>query len=232
MTTLTTYAADLLHFVYPEICMVCDGELTTSERHLCSCCDSQLRETSHHLITEPTEFDKIFWGRTTVTSTFALFKFEKQAAIQRLLFQLKYKNAASVGRAFGARIGKRLQQSEKYAGIEALIPVPLHPKKAFVRGYNQSLMLAKGIAQTTLIDVDNALVQRNTHTASQTRKNRFQRWDNVSSVFRVDPKIKRFSHIAIVDDVVTTGSTVEAMIRAIRAVHPTVKISVITLAIA
>lgn len=232
LNTLTAIAEDLLHLIYPEACLVCEEELTTSEKHLCSLCDSQLQETSHHLLREPSEFDKLFWGRTEVFSTFALYQFEKRAAIQRLLFQLKYKNAASVGHTFGARIGKRIVDSEKYAGIEALIPVPLHPKKAFIRGYNQSLMLAQGIAQTTTFSIETALVKRNIHTDSQTRKDRFQRWDNVSSVFRIHPNIRKFSHVAIVDDVVTTGSTVEAMIRAIRTEHPDVKISVLTLAIA
>lgn len=229
---LAKQANDLIHLIYPEACLACEQELTSSEKHLCSHCDANLVETSFHLFDEPSSFDKLFWGRAEVTSTYALYEFQKRSPIQNLLFQLKYKNTATIGDTFGKRIGKRIMTSAKYQGIDALIPVPLHPKKAFIRGYNQSLTLSSGISKSTGIPVNNRVVLRNTHTDSQTRKDRFQRWDNVSSVFKVHPKIKQYKHVAIIDDVVTTGSTVEAMIKAIRSIHPTIKVSVITMAIA
>ena len=226
------YFADLVHLIYPEQCVVCNCELTSSERHICSICDSSLIETSYHLYTEASDFDKIFWGRVQVDSTFAMYQFQKKSAIQKLLFQLKYRHGASVGQVFGKRIGRRILNNDKYAGIDVLLPVPLHPKKQFIRGYNQSAALANGISESTGIQISESLLKRNTNNSSQTRKGRFQRWENVDSVFSVHPKIRQYRHVAIIDDVVTTGSTVEALIQSIRKVHPEVKITVVTLAIA
>jgi ComF family protein len=223
---------DFLHLLYPEICVSCGEELTENEGYICSICDASLTETSFHLFTEPSPFDKLFWGRTDVASTFALYQFQKKSPIQSLLFQFKYKHTEKIGRVFGQRIGERIKASEKYAGIECLIPVPLHPKKAFVRGYNQSLALAQGISETTGKPVNSNLIQRSRHTSTQTKKDRFDRWENVASAFVVHPRIKDHAHIALVDDVVTTGSTLEAMALAIREVHPDIQISVLTLAIA
>jgi len=229
--TLTKYWEDFLHLVYPEQCLVCETELTTSEQHICSLCDIQLTETSYHLFEEDSEFDKLFWGRIQVASTFALYYFQKKSVIQSLLSQLKYKHAASIGTVFGKRIGKRVSESEKYKGIEVLIPVPLHPMKEFQRGYNQSLALAIGIAETTNLPIDKEAFKRNSNNKSQTRKGRFQRWDNVDSIFTVTDSILQYNHIAIVDDVITTGSTVEALVHSIRAKKPDIQISVLTLAI-
>lgn len=224
--------SDFLHLVYPESCVSCSEELTENELHICSICDASLTETSYHLFTEPSPFDKLFWGRTEIASTFALYQFQKKSPIQSLLFQFKYKHTEKIGSVFGKKIGRRIAASEKYAGIECLIPVPLHSKKAFIRGYNQSLALAKGISEATGKAVSSNLVRRSRHTTTQTKKDRFDRWDNVASAFIVHPNIKNYSHIALVDDVVTTGSTLEAIAQAIRNVHPTIKISIFTLAIA
>lgn len=229
---LKVYFRDVLHLVYPEICLVCETELTVQESHVCSFCDSSFSETSYHLFQEPSPFDQLFWGRAPLESTFALYFFQKKSPVQSLLFALKYKHASNIGTVFGKRIGQRMLSVEKYNGIQQLIPVPLHPKKQFQRGYNQSEALAAGISDISKIPVATNLVQRTTHTSSQTRKNRFQRWDNVSSVFYVSKDLQALDHVAIVDDVVTTGSTVEAMIQAMRSVAPDLKISVITLAIA
>lgn len=229
--TLSNSWKDFLHLVYPEQCLVCETELTTSEQHICSLCDIQLTETSYHLFEEASEFDKLFWGRIQVSSTFALYYFQKKSVIQSLLFQLKYKHAASIGVVFGKRMGKRIAESEKYQGVEVLMPVPLHPMKQFQRGYNQSLALAKGISETTNLPIDNETFKRNSNNKSQTRKSRFQRWDNVDSIFNVSDSIMKYYHIAIIDDVITTGSTVEALIYSIRAKKPDMRISVFTLAI-
>ena len=226
------YIEDFLHLVYPEQCVSCSSELTNSEAHICSICDGELIETSYHLFDEASPFDKLFWGRADLTSTYALFHFQKKSVIQDLLFQFKYHHTKTIGTVFGARIGSRIETVEKFQSIEVLLPVPLHPSKAFVRGYNQSLALAQGIADTTNIPVANHLLKRVHNSATQTKKDRFDRWENVSSIFQVSPNILPYQHIAIVDDVVTTGATLEALILAIRSVHPEIRISVLTLAIA
>jgi len=227
-----SYLNDVWHLIYPEKCVSCDNELTVNEHHICSICDTNLTETSYHLFHEATPFDKLFWGRVNVHHTFALFSFQKHSALQQLLFQFKYHHTHTIGTLFGKRIGKRLNVVQKYRDIEVLLPVPLHSKKEFVRGYNQSLALAKGISNTTSISINAGLLKRKRNTTTQTGKDRFERWSNVSSVFVVSTKVRAYKHIAIVDDVVTTGSTIESLVHAIREVHPDVKISVLTLAIA
>lgn len=228
----TSILHDLLHLVYPEKCVACENELTGNEAHICSLCDADLTETSFHLFQEATSFDKLFWGRVKLSSTFALFSFTKGSALQRLLFQFKYHHTSTIGNVFGARIGKRISSVDRYKNIDVLLPVPLHSKKQFVRGYNQSLALAKGISSTANIPLNDTILKRQHNNATQTKKDRFERWSNVSSVFSVSPSIRDYKHVAIVDDVVTTGSTVESLVQSIRKIHPEVKISILTLAIA
>lgn len=229
---VTSYISDLIHLVSPEQCFVCETELTNKEKHICSHCDTQLTETSFHLFKDASEFDKLFWGRINVHSTFALYYFQKKSVIQTLLFQFKYKHVESIGQIFGERIGKRLIESKKYNDVEVLLPVPLHPKKQFIRGYNQSFALAKGISESSDIPINESILKRNANNATQTRKDRFQRWENVDSIFNVSDALLSYNHVAIVDDVITTGSTVEALVHAIREKNPEINISVITLAIA
>lgn len=212
--------------------MACENELTGNESHICSICDADLTETSYHLFEEASPFDKLFWGRVKLTHTYALFSFTKGSVLQRLLFQFKYHHTDTIGTLFGERIGTRICSVSKYQSIEVLLPVPLHPKKEFVRGYNQSLSLAKGISTTSHLPIDVKSLKRRHNNATQTKKDRFDRWENVASVFTVSETIKQYNHVAIVDDVVTTGSTLEALVHAIRNVHPTVEISVLTMAIA
>ena len=158
--------------------------------------------------------------------------FKKQKSSQSVLFSLKYKNATAIGRYFGQRIGDRINTISSFSTIDAIIPVPLHPKKEFIRGYNQSKFIADGISDTFGKPVNNAVVKRIRHNETQTKKNRFQRWDNVQGLFFVDKAIKNYAHVLLVDDVITTGSTIEAIIVSIKAIHPEVKVSVVTLAIA
>ncbi|PWL31472.1 MAG: ComF family protein [Fluviicola sp. XM-24bin1] len=228
----TSLINDFLHLIYPATCVSCENELTGNEAHICSICDADLTETSYHLYEEESPFDKLFWGRIKLNSTFALYSFTKGSVLQRLLFQFKYHHTQTIGNLFGERIGTRISSVSKYDGIEVLLPVPLHPKKEFVRGYNQSLALAQGISKTSKITIAENALKRKHNNTTQTKKDRFDRWENVSSIFAVSQEIKHYKHVAIVDDVVTTGSTIEALVHAIRAVHPEVDISVLTMAIA
>jgi predicted amidophosphoribosyltransferase len=131
----------------------------------------------------------------------------------------------------GIEIGTRLKEKQAIDPIDVLIPVPIHPKKAFDRGYNQSEWIAKGIASVIPAEIQKNWMVKNHHTKSQTRSNRFNRWDNVSTNFSSRIIDTFEGHIAIVDDVITTGATIEAMVSAIQAKNKKVKISVITLAI-
>ncbi len=226
---------DLLHLIYPSSCLSCEKELSVGLRNLCDICDANLRFTYFENFTEPSSLDKLFWGRSKLTSTCAFLQFEQDSSTQQILHAIKYKGKKDLAIEMGSRFGERLNQNQaKYGSIEVLIPVPLHPKKKFIRGYNQSECIANGIAESTKTLVNTHFLTKGIHTESQTKKaNRFLRWDNVSDVFHLDPiKLKDVKHIALVDDVVTTGSTLEACIQKIHQVLPDIKITVLSLAIA
>lgn len=222
----------LLHLVYPEQCLVCDKEISIQEKHLCSFCTQNISHTNFHLLEEASSMDKLFWGRVKVENTYAHIFFEKNKTSQDILFSLKYKNNSDIGVYFGKQIGETLKTQELYSTIDAVIPIPLHPKKQFIRGYNQSEALAKGICSSFLKRLDINTVKRTRHSESQTKKSRFQRWDNVNDIFKIKPTIENYKHILLVDDVITTGSTLESVIVALRKRNPELQISVATLAIA
>jgi len=232
LTSKWSFINDLLHLIYPEVCLICDLEIASSEGHVCSFCSEQIAYTDFHLYEEDTEMDKLFWGRAEVFSTYGHLYFKKNAASQKILFNLKYKDGSRLGQHFGREIGERLLSMDSFKSCDLIIPIPLHHKKAFIRGYNQSEKIAEGISDVISVPVKNRYTKRLSHSATQTKKNRFQRWDNVSGIFGVSPEIKRFKHITVIDDVITTGSTIESFIISIRKVAPDIRISVVTLAIA
>lgn len=177
--------------------------------------------------------DQLFWGRVPVEKTYAHYYFKKQGGIQKLLFSLKYGKNHLLGQELGEVVGKELNKHTHKYDFDVLIPVPLHPKRQFKRGYNQSELLAKGIAEELKCAIEINAVKRRANNNTQTGKSRFERWENVSTIFEVNPKsLASYDHIAIVDDVITTGSTVEALINEILKIYPHVKISVVTLALA
>jgi ComF family protein len=232
---LFNWKEDLLHLIYPASCLCCEKELSIGLRNLCDICDVNLRFSYFENFTEASSLDKLFWGRGNLTSTCAFLQFEKDSSTQQILHAIKYKGKKDLAIEMGFRFGERLNQNPaKYGSIEVLIPVPLHPKKKFIRGYNQSECIANGIAEATKTAVNTDFLTKGIHTESQTKKaNRFLRWDNVSDVFHLDEsKLKDVKQIALVDDVVTTGSTLEACIQKIHHVLPDIKITVLSLAIA
>jgi ComF family protein len=229
---LRNFWATIAHLIFPRACLACKKELAPSEDHICGFCMGDLSLTYYQDYTEPTPMDKLFWGRVNVTGTYAHFNFEKNKASQEILFGLKYKNNMQVGVHFGKEIGALISKHPSFHKSSVIVPVPLHSKKQFLRGFNQSEVIARGISETSLIPIDLRLITRNKHSETQTKKGRFDRWDNVSSIFSVSDKIKTIEHVTIVDDVITTGSTVESIIRSLRLKNPALSVSVVTLAIA
>lgn len=224
--------SDIENLIFPNECYSCEKELSRFEKHLCSFCENDLPLTNFHLFDDETPTDKLFWGRVNVTKTYSHLFFEKNKTSQTILFNLKYKSKPELGVYFGEKIGENIKTVKEFENIDAVIPVPLHHKKEFIRGYNQSEMLAIGISNVLNKPMDNKTVQRTKHSTSQTKKSRFQRWDNVNEIFKVKEKINHYTHILLVDDVITTGSTIESIIHAIRKKNPDILISVVTLAVA
>ena len=219
-----------MHLIYPNSCLVCENEIARSEQLFCSSCYMELHFTHFESFTEPTELDQLFWGRVSLHSTYSLLYYEKTNSSQPLLKALKYKQRADVGRKLGELLGKKIQALEKFHSIDALIPVPIHPKKEFTRGYNQSRMIAEGISNILSIPVHLQFLRRVEHSKSQTTLGRFNRWDNVAGKFEVTGT-SNLKHIAIIDDVITTGATLESIILGIQQKFPEIQISVISLAL-
>lgn len=228
---LTEWKEDLLHLVYPSCCLSCERELSKNEREICFFCREELKFTAYEKYEEPTDLDKRFWGRCRLESTYALLYFEQEGSTQQILHQIKYKGKQRLGVEMGNLIGEQLAGHSKYSGIDYLIPVPLHRKKQHLRGFNQSEQIALGISRQTGIPVKTDFLKRVVHAESQTRKGRFMRWDNISESFRAEGKLQHMQHIALVDDVITTGSTLESCIQSIHREFPELKISVISLAV-
>ncbi|WP_258543820.1 ComF family protein [Parvicella tangerina] len=157
---------------------------------------------------------KLFWGRIELTFGFSVYHFEKGGKLQSLMHSLKYKGKTQIGEFLGRAIGNELNNSGKASKIDLILPIPLHPKKERLRGYNQSDYLAKGIHEVTAIPYASNVVRRTMHTTSQTRKAKFDRWKNVSSIFEIHkPEQVNGKRILVVDDVTTTGSTLESCAR-------------------
>jgi ComF family protein len=171
--------------------------------------------TYFHLIS-PNQVEQLFWGRVKVEKATALFFYRKGSRYQQLLYSLKYKGNAEIGIELGKLFGADLNTVNYFGEIDYIVPVPLHPKKERKRGYNQSLMIAKGLEALINKPIVTGNLVRKHYSETQTRKGRFERWENVSELFQLEnPEQFESKHILLIDDVITTGSTIEACATAI-----------------
>ena len=174
---------------------------------------------------------QVFWGRATVEHATAGYFFRKGNRVQKLVHSVKYRGQKEMGTVLGREMGKHLCNSY-FDNVDLITPVPLHPQKLRKRGYNQSEWIARGIAETMNKPVDTQSLARRFFTETQTRKKRFDRWENVETVFGlVRPEAFFGRHILLIDDVITTGATLEACIHAVLSATDA-KVSVATLAFA
>jgi ComF family protein len=200
----------LLHLFYPHVCNTCGRGLTPSETILCLRCQHRLPLTGFHLYPDNT-LEKVFWGRVNIRHAMAAYYYNEGAIVRRLVHQFKYHRRQDIALQLGRQIGYMLQQTAWLNEIDCIVPVPLHKAKARRRGYNQSAVLAAGLAMIISRPVMPHALQRVSYTDSQTRKNRTSRWENVAGVFTAkEPGALRGRHVLLVDDVITTGATTEA----------------------
>jgi ComF family protein len=200
----------MLDIVYPNNCAICSINLNGNESYLCLNCKYDLPyiEESQYNIES---LKKLFWGRVDVKQIFALLNYQKGNQTQKILHQLKYNKKTKLAQHFGEMIGDLISTTEKYA---YLIPVPLHPKKKSIRGFNQSTVIAKGMHKTTNIPIIEKVIKRTKFNTSQTNFSKYDRWDNVRSIFSVvKPKLLVNKHVILIDDVLTTGATIEACVK-------------------
>jgi ComF family protein len=226
---LKNYTDGLGHLVFTNVCLHCNKELVTQERYLCWVCWDSLERTYFELQTEATILDKLFWNRVEIKHTCALYNYGKGKVSQSLIRALKYDFKAPLGIFLGEHMAKQLV-NHPISKVDAVLPVPIHPKKKFARGYNQSELLARGLSKEWEIPLLKSLVHKRKHTNSQTTNDRFGRWDNVQNMFVAALNNTNYGHILIVDDVITTGATLESLARAIKATDPKVQISLLSFA--
>lgn len=198
----------LLNLFYPHVCVGCNNTLLKAEKFLCSTCIMNLPETNFHLNSD-NAVEKIFWGRIPLVQAFSFLFFKKKGTVQHILHELKYKNNPDLGVFIGNMFGSKLKDSGIY--FDAIAAVPLHPDKLKLRGYNQSLCFAKGLCESMGSKLLEDTIIRTKATETQTRKGRYERWENVDEVFRVmKPNEVENKSVLLVDDVITTGATIEA----------------------
>jgi ComF family protein len=200
----------VLHLAFPHVCEGCGSDLLDVGQLLCLRCLSSMPATNFHMhASNPIE--KIFWGRIPLTSATSQYYFTKESLMQHLMHQFKYRGNKELGLFLGKLMGHALSSSNRFSFLDALIPLPLFPSKEKKRGYNQATLLCEGISSVLQIPVKKDVVVRNSHTDTQTKKGRVERWQNMEGRFGLaNPASIEGKHILLVDDVVTTGATLEA----------------------
>lgn len=195
---------------YPQLCLVCESKKPARREILCFTCQHKLPKTDFHLDPNNALMER-FWGRLPLHAAASLFYFIKGGRAQQLIHQLKYNNKPAVGIRFGQSYGSQLKNSPLFQQIDCIIPVPLHPRKQHQRGYNQSETFAKGLSGSMSKPYFPLALERRSFTQTQTRKGRIERMNNVMEAFRLkNAKALQGKHVLLVDDVVTTGATLEA----------------------
>ena len=224
------FVNDLLQFFYPDLCIACNQILTKQERVICAQCGYHLPRTEFHKDPD-NPVSQLFWGRVKIEYASAFFYFSKGSVYQPVIHKLKYNSRADIGLEMGKMYGAELRRTP-FSQTDLIIPVPLHPKKMKIRGYNQSEMIARGLSATLNVPVNTTSLIRGEATQTQTRKSRFDRFRNVEGKFLVTNAAElEGKHIILADDVVTTGSTLEACAIALLQSEGT-KVSILTLAVA
>lgn len=219
---------DLSHLAFPHNCFGCNRALDEGEQSICDDCVQHFPKTLywHH---DDNTVEKLFWGKIPIVRACSYLFFSKGGVVQELMHQLKYKGKTEVGELLGAHFGRELLGTY-YGEVDAIIPVPLHQSKQKKRGYNQCEPIAQALGAVLGKPVWPSAVERLQANESQTRKGRYERWINVKELFAVsEPEKLEHKHILMIDDVVTTGSTLEACAGAVLQV-PKTRVSIATVA--
>ncbi len=220
---------DLLSLFFPQLCAGCNSPLVKGEDILCLNCLADLPRNDFSDGKE-SPFALTFLGRIDYCYAASYYCFDKGGRVQHLLHELKYKGRKDIGFKLGLMFGFELDQQPQFTQIDAIIPVPLHPRKQRSRGYNQSTEICRGISQSMNRPLILGNLIRKVYTSTQTTKGRYERWENVSGIFSVkNSKTLLGKHILLVDDVVTTGATIEACSEPLLKI-PGVKLSIAALA--
>lgn len=220
---------DINSILLPSVCFGCNAQLSGGEHLLCTVCRHDLPLTDYNF-TEENPVDRIFFGRVPIEKAVSFLVFSDIGIVKNLLHYLKYKNQETVGNLIGDWMGNQIKQNEKLK-VDLVIPVPLHPKKQKKRGYNQVDAFGKKLAQHLNADFRNDILVKTRNTRTQTKKNRFARWKNSQDLFVLkNTEETANKKLLLVDDVITTGATIEACATALLQLS-NVKIYVATMAV-
>ena len=225
------YLQDFVSLFYPRTCVACGGDGLDAEQMICWGCINQLPLTGFEKHPQNLVAD-LFTGRLPVERASSFLFFGKESLVQHLIHRVKYKGNTELGIMLGNMMGKAMMEAGWQHPIDVIVPLPLNKKKQAKRGFNQAEILAKGIGEAMSKPVEPVAVIRSKFTETQTRKTREQRWENVAEVFDLlDNHSLDNKHVLLVDDVVTTGATLEACGRVLLNT-PGLKLSIATLAFA
>lgn len=222
---------DFLSLIYPRHCEACAGNLFRHETFLCNHCVIGLPKSNFHL-QATNELLRTFEGRVPLKHGLSFYLFEKSGKIQRLLHAIKYHGQKELAEHLGSLYSQDLKDHMTHDPVEMVIPVPLHRNKLKSRGYNQSEWFAKGLSKGLYAEMRTDLLDRVADTATQTKKKKYQRWENVEGIFKLnEAKQLANRHVLLVDDVITTGATIEAACQELMKVEG-IRISVASIAFA
>jgi len=222
---------DFLDLIYPRTCVACGNTLYRHEELICSYCLVHLPKTFFHKDGN-NPLMALFWGKIPIEMVSSFYFYNKGNRVQNLIHQLKYKKQPEIGVFLGKRYGNYLKDCTRFSEIDVIIPVPLHSSKQKIRGYNQAEMIAQGLSESMDIPYDITSFIRRDATETQTRKSKQERWENVKDKFKVvEAEQIRKKHLLLVDDVITTGSTMEACAQVLLA-EEGVRISMVSIAAA
>jgi ComF family protein len=221
----------IINLFFPKVCSGCNSFLLTNENVICTVCRHDIPLTNHHLIPNNDAFKK-FYGRIPVLHASALFYFHKKGIVQQLIHNLKYKGHEEIGTILGEWYAEDLKTIDVFQNVDEIIPVPLHRRKLKERGYNQVTAFGEALSSSLNLEYNNALLVRNIYSKTQSKKNLLGRTEGIETIFDVSFTEKDHNkHFLLIDDVITTGSTLEACSRALLKI-PGARISIVCMAMA
>ena len=223
--------SDFISLLFPRLCSACGDHLVHNENIICSACHVAIPKTGFHLQRD-NYVEKLFWGRCLIEKAAAWAYYTREGRMTKLIYRFKYNGIKEIGSEIGRIYAITLLESGFMDDIDLIIPVPLHPKRERKRGFNQSLVLAEAISEVSDKPVSIDSLVRVARTETQTVRSRVERWRNVEGIFAVGNNSSlENKHVLLVDDVITTGSTIDACTTALTSI-PGVKVSAVAMAVA